>query len=134
MSSKRLDTVRAYYEASSRADWQAAGACTGPGYQWIDHGTGIVATTAEQLQQATADEGPWSNVSFEIEDAFEADGVLIIQAVRSGTIHGSWRAMEATGQTVSFPLCTIFKFNADNKIVCEEAYYDMLSISRQLGY
>ena len=42
--------------------------------------------------------------------------------------------MEASGQTVSFPLCTIFKFNADNKIVCEEAYYDMLSISRQLGY
>jgi hypothetical protein len=35
---------------------------------------------------------------------------------------------------VSFPLCTIFKFNADNKIVYEEAYYGMQAISQQLGY
>jgi predicted ester cyclase len=132
--SVRIDRVRAYYEASSRADWQAAGACTGPGYPWIDHATGVVAKSAEQLQEATADEAPWSGVSFEIESAFETDDAVIVQAVRRGTITGSWRSMESPGRSVSFPLCTIFKFNADNKIVYEEAYYDMQAISRQLGY
>ena len=105
--SVRIDRVRAYYEASSRADWQAAGACTGPGYQWIDHATGVVAKSAEQLQEATADEAPWSGVSFEIESAFETDDAVIVQAVRRGTITGSWRSMESPGRSVSSPLCTI---------------------------
>jgi predicted ester cyclase len=76
----------------------------------------------------------WSGVSFEIESAFETDDAVIVQAVRRGTITGSWRSMESPGRSVSFPLCTICKFNADNKIVYEEAYYDMQAISRQLGY
>ena len=35
---------------------------------------------------------------------------------------------------MSFPLLTIFKFDGDDRIVLEEAYYDMSAIIRQLGY
>jgi predicted ester cyclase len=42
--------------------------------------------------------------------------------------------MEATGQHVAFPACTVFKFDADDRIVHEEQYSDMASIMRQLGY
>ncbi|MGH3677388.1 MAG: ester cyclase [Mycobacterium sp.] len=134
MTSKRLETVRKYWEATSRADWPAAGKCVGPAYQWIEHGTGVVAKTVEQLLAANADEEPWSDVSFEIGGVFETGDALVVQAVRRGTITGSWRSMEATGQSVSFPLCTIFKFNADELIMSEEAYYDMSAVARQLGY
>jgi len=39
-----------------------------------------------------------------------------------------------TGQHVSSEFLDIFKFNSDDQIVWEEAYYDMSDIMRQLGY
>jgi len=41
--------------------------------------------------------------------------------------------MEATGQHIAYPACTIFKFDSNDRIVFEETYYDMLSVTRQLG-
>ena len=97
----------------------------------------MAARLVDDLDGGTAVESvafSLDGVSFEIESAFETDDAVIVQAVRRGTITGSWRSMESPGRSVSFPLCTICKFNADNKIVYEEAYYDMQAISRQLGY
>ena len=125
--------VRTYWRASERGDWQAAGNCIGPGYRWIDHATGVDAQSPEELQEALADAKAWSNTRFQIEHAFEArDGELIVQASQSCNITGLWRSMETTGQHVSFPICTIFKFDSNDRIVHEETYYDMLSITRQL--
>lgn len=135
MTSKKLDTIRAYWEGSANADWAAAGRCIGPGYEWVDHATGVVARSDDELQESLADEMPWSNVRFEITNVFDAaDGVVIVQAIKTGTIMGTWRSMDATGQQVSLELCTIFRFNADERIVFEEAYYDMSTVMRQLGY
>jgi len=134
VTSNRLEVIRTYWEASERGDWQAAGNCIGPGYRWIDHATGVDAQSPEELQEALADAKPWSNTRFQIEHAFETlDGALIIQAIQSCNITGLWRSMETTGQHVSFPICTIFKFDSNDRIVLEETYYDMLSITRQLG-
>jgi len=130
-----MDTVREYWRASDEGDWEAAGRCIGAGYVWIDHATGVVARTADELQEALVDAQAWSNTQFKIENAYEtADGTVIVQAVQSCNITGSWRSMETHGQGVCFPLCTIFKFDSENKIVHEETYYDMLSVRRQLGY
>ena len=135
MSSEHLETVRAYWAASTKGDWAAAGRCVGPGYTWIDHGAGVVARSPEELRAATADAEAWSNVRFDIQNAFETrDGAIVVQAVQSGTLSGPWCSMETRGQQVTFPLCTIFKFDADGRIVFEEAYYDMSAIMRQLGY
>jgi predicted ester cyclase len=128
--------VRAYYKATDAQEWAATGDCVGQGYVWIDHGTGVVARTPDELQAALTDEGPWQGTSrFDIEYAFETgDGALIVQGVRSGTVTGSWRGMEVTGQKVTFPFCAVMRFDDDGRIVREEQYYDMLSVRRQLGY
>jgi predicted ester cyclase len=133
--SKNLETVRRYYKAGEASDWSAAGRCIGRGYVWIDHATGVVARSADELQAALADDEPWANMRLDIEEAFEAEGgTLIVRAIRSGTLRGAWRSMDATGQEVTYPYCAIFRFCADGLIVHEEAYYDMSSVRRQLGY
>jgi hypothetical protein len=58
--------VRAYWDASARSDYDAAGRCVGPRYVWIDHTTGVVARTAEELLAAAAEDSAWSDRIFEI--------------------------------------------------------------------
>ena len=131
----KLQTVRTYFEAAAEADWKAAGACVGPGYVWIDHGTGVVARSPEEHREAQIDASAWSDTRFEITNAFEtADGAIIVQVDQSCTVTGPWRSMDTTGQRIEFPFCDIFRFDSEGRIVHEEAFYDMLSVRRQLGY
>jgi ketosteroid isomerase-like protein len=61
MGSKNIETVRAYWAASERGDWEAAGRCIGSGYTWIDHTTDVVARTPEELRAALEDAAAWSD-------------------------------------------------------------------------
>jgi len=37
MTRSHIDTVREYWAAGDREDWEAAGRCVGSGFTWIDH-------------------------------------------------------------------------------------------------
>jgi len=125
--------VRAYWDASARSDYDSAGCCIGPGYVWIDHTTGVVARTAEELLAAAADDAAWSDRTFEITNVFETtDGALVVQATVSGTLNGTWRSVVAQGRPASSDTCTIFRFDEDDHIVSEEHYSDALTILEQL--
>jgi hypothetical protein len=61
----------------------------GPGYVWIDHGTGIVARSPEERREALIDASAWSDTRFEITNVFEtADGAIVVQVDRSCTVTG----------------------------------------------
>jgi predicted ester cyclase len=130
-----LDTVRTYYRASGAFDWGTAAQCLARGYAWVDHGTGFVARTTAELEEAKQDASAYSDIQYEIEHELETvDGVVVIQGRHICTLAGPWRGMEAFGQTVSFAFCSIFRFDDDDLIVFEDKYYDMHSVRRQLGY
>ena len=134
-TSKRLETVRGYWGAGEAGNWDGAAQFIGPGYYFIDRATGVESRTIEELLEGRADEEAWSDSRFEIGEVYDTAGdAMIVEAVKSGTITGPWRSMSTEGQRVTFPICTIFRFNDDDLIVGEEAYYDMASIQRQLGY
>lgn len=125
--------VRAYWDASARSDYDAAGRCTGPGYVWIDHTKGVTARTAEELLAAAAEDSAWSDRTFEITNVLETtDGALVVQATISGTLRGMWRSVVASGQRTTSATCTIFRFDDDDHIVSEEHYSDALTIMEQL--
>lgn len=135
MSSKNLDTVRKYFKACGELDSETARRFIGPGYVWIDRGTGVVARSPAELQKALEEFSSCSSARYEIDEALEAKGgPIVIQGVETCTVAGPWRSMEATGQQVSFPFCSIFRFDDDGLIVHEEQYYDMYCVRRQLGY
>jgi len=87
---------------------------------------GCSRSLTPELQEAMDDAPAYASARYPIEQAFEAkDGAITIQGVQTCTINGLWRSMEATGQQVSFPFCSIFRFDDDGLIVHEEQYYDM---------
>ena len=51
----------------------------------------------------------------------------------SGTHMGAWRGLPATGRRISFPLCGIFTFDPQNRILGEKIYYDRATLLKQLG-
>jgi ketosteroid isomerase-like protein len=93
----KLETVRAYWDASARSDQAAAGACVAPGYVWIDHTEEIVAQTIEELLEAAAEDAAWSDRIFDITNVLETtDGALVVQAASSeGAVGTSWSVQYA---------------------------------------
>jgi steroid delta-isomerase-like uncharacterized protein len=135
MTSNRLATVLAYLKANEDRDWNAVRGFVSPGYVYIDHGTNVIARTTEDFAEALADTNALSNTTYEIERSHETkDGTVVVQAVQSCNVSGPWRSMEATGQRISFPVCMVLSFDDDGGIHQEEAYYDMQTVRRQLGY
>lgn len=134
MVTSNLETVRTYWDASARGDYQTAGGCVAlPGYVSIDHQRGIVAETIEQLRQARAEDDAWSQPEFDITNVLETtDGALVVQATISGTLNGEWCSLRGSGQRVSFDACVIFRFNDDGKIVLEDHYGDARTVAQQL--
>jgi limonene-1,2-epoxide hydrolase len=131
VSASHIETVRAYWAASDRADWEAAGRCVGDGYTWVDYTLG---TTPTDGALALAEARAWSEQTFQITRTYEAtDGTLIVQATVTRTLTGQWRSVEPKGQRVTTQVCVIFRFNNEGLIVYEEQYEDALSVMRQLG-
>jgi ketosteroid isomerase-like protein len=133
----RLDnqeTVRRYWDASARFDYEGAGKCVAPGYVWIDHTTGVVARTADELLAAAAEDAAWSDRTFEITNMLETTGgALVVQARISGTLVGTWRSHKGRGERVSSDSCTIFRFDDEGRISSEEHYSDALTLLEQLN-
>jgi hypothetical protein len=126
-----IEIVREFWEASDRADWEAAGRCIGNGYTWVDHTHG---NGPMDLRLALAEAEAWSDQTFAIDRWFEAtDGTLIVLATVNRTLTGEWRGVEPRGQRVTSQICDIFKFDELGLIVYEELYEDALGVMRQLG-
>jgi steroid delta-isomerase-like uncharacterized protein len=136
MTSARLATVRSYLKANEDRDWDAVRGFLSPDYVYIDHGTNVTARTNEDFAEALADTIALSATTYEIERSHETKGgTVVVQAVQSCNVSGGpWRSMEATGQRISFPICMVLSFDGDGGIHQEEAYYDMQTVRRQLGY
>jgi hypothetical protein len=128
METEHLRTVRTYWDASARNDYELAGQCVGEGYLWIDHTFEVEARTPDELRKAMNDDSAWSNRTFAINNAMETtDGALVVQATETGTLTAPWRSVEARGQTVSHDGCWIFRFDGDGRIIHEEKYSDASS-------
>jgi ketosteroid isomerase-like protein len=131
MTRSHIETVRTYWAASDRADWEAAAGCVGSGFTWVDH---TYSDAPMDYALASAEAEAWSDQTFAIDEWFEAtDGTLIVQATVTRTLTGTWRGVEPRGQQVTNKICDIFRFNEDGLIVHEELYEDALAVMRQLG-
>lgn len=58
---------------------------------------------------------------------------VILEVIVRGTHGGSWRGLPATGRPVTFALCGIFSFDANDRLASERIYYDRATVLRQLG-
>jgi hypothetical protein len=74
-----------------------------------------------------------SDWKFVINRAIEtADDEVIVFVTVTQTLNGEWRGVKGNGQNVRREICEIFRFDPENRSVFEEAYWDALSVMRQL--
>jgi ketosteroid isomerase-like protein len=126
-----IETVREYWAASDRGDWEAAGRCVSSDFTWVDHTYGDDPMDG---MAALAEAQAWSDQTFAIDKWFDAtDGTLVVLATVTRTLTGEWRGVEPKGQRVTNKICDIFQFNGDGIIVYEELFEDALAVMRQLG-
>jgi ketosteroid isomerase-like protein len=134
MASRNEATVREFFRAVEREDFDTLARLVGPGYIWIDHTTDAIASTPEDLQAAVEEDAAWSEREFLIERAMTGtDGTVIVQITNTQTLTGEWRSIRGSGQRVRREICEIFHFDAEGPIVVEEMYEDTVPLLRQLG-
>jgi steroid delta-isomerase-like uncharacterized protein len=135
MPSGNMDTARLLLEASYRGDVDTTRRLIADGYVFTDYTKERVADTPELLRQAFQDDiGAWSDRVLEIEHMMETtDGRVITQMRITATHTGTYKSIPATGRRVTNTACDILHFDAQGRVVAEEAYHDDLTIMVQLG-
>jgi steroid delta-isomerase-like uncharacterized protein len=96
---------------------------------WDDHrlGRDQVHLYYKQLLAAAPD------LRIEVRQRYATDQAVILEVTISGTQTGAWRGLPGTGRSFSFPLCGIFTFDPEDRILGEKIYYDRAAILKQLG-
>jgi steroid delta-isomerase-like uncharacterized protein len=135
VESKNVKTVLAYLQAIETGDREALLNCLGRGYRTIDRTLEANAQPQVDVEGEKTQFKAWSDVHYTVHRAVDtSDGAVFIQFTRTGTLNGTWRSLNGTGQQLNCPLWEVFEFDADGRIVSEEGYYDLVAIRRQLGY
>src|ERR1700751_6052685 len=82
---------------------------------WDDHriGRGEVQLYYKELLAAAAD------FRIDIRNRYVTGEAVILEVTISGTHTGTWRGLPATGRPVSFPLCGIYTFDSEDRILGE---------------
>jgi steroid delta-isomerase-like uncharacterized protein len=96
---------------------------------WGDHRVGRdqVRLYYEQLLTAAPD------LQIEVRHRYATDEAVILEVTISGHATGAWRGLPGTGRSFGFPLCAIFTFDQEDRLLGEKIYYDRATIFRQLG-
>ncbi len=96
---------------------------------WADHRVGRdqVRLYYEQMLAAAPD------LRIDVKHRYATDEAVILEATISGVQMGAWRGLPPTGLPVSFPLCGIYTFDHEDKLLGERIYYDRATVFRQLG-
>lgn len=134
LASDHEETVRAFFDAVERNDFETLAKLVSADYVWIDHTTDFVAKTREELVAAKEEDAAWSDRRFVIDRVMDtSDGAVVVQITNTQTLTGEWRSIKGSGQRVRREILEIFRFDSDGRIVAEEMYADDLSLARQLG-
>ena len=106
MASEHEATIREFFRAVEREDFDTLARVVGASYIWIDHTTDFVARTPEQLQASREEDAAWSDREFVIDRTMDTtDGALVAQMTVTQTLTGEWRSIKGTGQRVRREIC-----------------------------
>lgn len=96
---------------------------------WDDHcvGRDRVRAYYADLLRAVPD------LFIDIQQRHVTDRAVILEVIIRGHHMGMWRGLPATGREVAVPLCGVFTFDDDGRLLGERIYYDRASVLRQLG-
>jgi steroid delta-isomerase-like uncharacterized protein len=96
---------------------------------WGEHYKGSEGVRAFYTQMMSA----LPDLQIDVRRQHVTDDAILVEVTISGTHLGAWRGLPATGRRISFPLCGVYTFDADDRLAGERIYYDRGTVLRQLG-
>jgi len=134
MESRNVETYRAGHEAFNRRDFGAMVEEYAEKISWTDHARGITFTTPEQFKNDFL-EG-WIRISSDcqVTDAryTQAGDMVVARFTGRGTNDGPLGSVPATGRRWTLPICEMWHFDDEGRVVGGEIYYDQVSLLAQL--
>src|SRR5216684_5732563 len=73
------------------------------------------------------------DLRFDLKQQHVSEDAIPVELVLSGTHTGTWHGIPATGRRFEVPICAIFIFDENDKIMGERGYFDSALMQRQLG-
>ncbi len=96
---------------------------------WDDHRAGRDQVRLYYKETLTA--AP--DLRIEVRHQYATDEAVIVEVTISGTHMGGWRGLPGTGRSFRFPLCGIYTFDQEDRLLGEKIYYDRATVLRQIG-
>jgi steroid delta-isomerase-like uncharacterized protein len=131
----KVEVHKAKHEAFNRGDLQAAAGFFAESATYTDHAKGVVRRGRQEIK-AGLEEWKHAFGDAHITDAsfLETENATISRFMGRGTNDGHLGELPATGRSVAFPMCDIFEYDSEGRVVKAEIFYDQLSVLQQLGH
>jgi steroid delta-isomerase-like uncharacterized protein len=135
MASKNVDTLRAAHQSFNRRDFDAVLRAMAENFSYRDHARGVTFSGREGFREfmqgwVTA----FSNAQVTEANYIDAGQTVIAQFTGRGRNDGPLGPLPPTNRSMTLPLCEIFRFDAQGRIVAGAAYYDQMTMLTQLGH
>jgi steroid delta-isomerase-like uncharacterized protein len=134
MGSRNVDAHRAGHEAFNRRDFGAMVKEYAESISWTDHARGVTFRTPREFEDDFLEGWIRASSDCRVTDAryTDAGDMVVARFTASGTNDGPLGPFPATGRQWSLPICELWHFDADGRVVGGEIYYDQASLLAQL--
>ena len=135
MASINVETYRAGHEAFNQRDFEAMTKHYADSIAWTDHPQGRTFRTPQEFKDDFL--AGWTGASHDIRITgaryIDAGQTVVCTFTVAGTHDGPLGLLAATGKEFTLPLCEMWHFDAEGRVVGGDLYYDQVSLLMQLG-
>jgi steroid delta-isomerase-like uncharacterized protein len=135
MASRNVETYRAGHAAFNQRNFEAMTKQYAESITWTDHPHGRTFRTPQQFKDDFLTGWVRSSSDLQITDPryIDAGQTVVCTFTGRGTQDGPLGPFPATGGEFALPLCEMWHFDPDGRVVGGDLYYDQLSLLAQLG-
>jgi steroid delta-isomerase-like uncharacterized protein len=134
MESRNVETHRAGHEAFNRRDFGAMVQEYAERISWVDQARGVTFRTPQEFEDDFLEGWIHASSDCQVTDAryTDAGDTVVARFTAGGTNDGPLGSFPATGKAWTLPICEMWHFDADGRVVGGEIYYDQVSLLTQL--
>jgi steroid delta-isomerase-like uncharacterized protein len=135
MAARNVEAHRAGHEAFNQRDFEAMTRQYAERISWSDHAQGRTFTTPQEFRDDFLAGWVRSSSDIRVSDPryLDAGQAVVCTFTVTGTHDGPLGPFPATGRPFALPLCELWHFDADGRVVGGDLYYDQVSLLTQLG-
>ena len=135
MGSRNVETYRAGHEAFNRRDFEAMVEEYAESIRWIDHARGVTFSTPQEFKDEFLEGWIQASSDCQVTHARYTDAgeIVLARFTARGTNDGPLGPFPSTGKEWTLPICEMWHFDADGRVIGGEIYYDQVSLLTQLG-